>query len=109
MRTKQIGVWAFILGVVLAMAGVFFDLGGWGRPVLIVLGILVGIFHPIRKELVPLGIIYLTVVTAAASMDALPFLGPIITQLATAWGQFLGPVALMAMMMWGAPYLMAKE
>jgi len=55
MDSKHIGVWAFILGLVLAMAGVFIDLGGWGRPVLIVLGIMVGIFHPIRKELVPLG------------------------------------------------------
>ncbi len=109
MNTKQIGVWAFILGLVLAMAGVFFDLGGWGRPGMIVLGILVGIFHPIRKELVPLGVIYLTMVTAAASMDALPVLGSIITELATAWAQFLGPVALTAMLMWGAPYLMAKE
>ena len=109
MNTKRIGVWAFILGLVLAMAGVFFDLAGWGRPVLIVLGVLVGIFHPVRKEVVPLGVVYLTISAAAAAMDALPFLGPIITQIATAWAQFLGPVALTAMLMWGSPYLMSRE
>jgi hypothetical protein len=91
------------------MARVFFDLGGWAEPVLIFLGILVGAFHPVRKEVVPLGIIYLSVVAAAASMDALPYLGPIITQLATAWAAFLGPVVLMAMLLWGAPFLMAKK
>mgnify|MGYP001404412635 CR=1 FL=1 len=109
MKTKFIGVWAFILGLILAMAGVFFDLGGWGHPVMIVLGILVGIFHPVRKDLVPLGVVYLTIATAAAAMDALPYLGPIITGLATAWAQFLGPVALTAMLMWGSPYLISKE
>ena len=77
--------------------------------VVIILGILVGVFHPIRKEVVPLGIVYLTVVAAASSMNALPYLGPIITQIATAWAQFLGPVALTAMLMWGSPYLMAKK
>ena len=109
MSTKQIGVWAFIIGLVLAMAGVFFNLGTWSRPVLIVLGILVGIFHPIRKDVVALGVVYLTTAAAAAAMDALPLLGPVITDLATAWVQFLGPVALTVMLMWGAPYLMAKE
>ena len=70
MNTKQVGVWAFIIGLVLAMAGVFFDLGAWGRPVMIVLGILVGVFHPIRKDVVALGVVYLTTVAAAAAMDA---------------------------------------
>jgi hypothetical protein len=78
MGTKQVGIWAFILGLVSAMARLFFDLGGWAAPVLVILGILVGVFHPIRKEVVPLGIICLSVV-AAASMDALPYLGPNIT------------------------------
>ena len=109
MSTKQIGVWAFIVGLVLAMAGVFFDLGTWGRLVMIVLGVLVGVFHPVRKEVVPLGVVYLTTAAAAAAMDAFPFLGPVITDLATAWAQFLGPVALTVMLMWGAPYLMVKE
>ncbi len=109
MITKTIGVWAFILGLVLAMSGVFFDLGAWAVQALIVLGILVGIFHPIRKEIVPLGIVYLAVTAAAESMYGLVFLGPIITAIATAWAGFLGPVVLTAMLMWGSPYLMAKE
>jgi hypothetical protein len=109
MSTKTIGVWAFILGLVLAMAAVFFDLGSWVTQVLIVLGILVGVFHPIRKEVVPLGIVYLALVAAAASMNELVFLGSIITDIASAWVRFLGPVVLTAMLMWGSPYLMAKE
>jgi len=109
MPTRQIGVWAFILGLVLAMAGVFFDLGVWAVQVLIFLGILVGVFHPIRKEVVPLGIVYLALAATASSMDGLLFLGLIITDIATAWAQFLGPVTLTAMLMWGAPYLMSRE
>jgi hypothetical protein len=109
MGTKMIGVWAFIIGLVLAMAGVFFDLGAWVTQVLIVLGILVGVFHPIRKEIVPLGMVYLALSFAASSMDELVFLGPIVTDVATAWAGFLGPVVLTAMLMWGSPYLMAKE
>jgi len=109
MLTKLIGVWAFILGLVLAMATVFFDLGGWATQVLIVLGILVGVFHPIRREILPLGMVYLALTFAASSMDGLSFVGPVVTDIATAWVGFLGPVVLTAMLMWGSPYLMAKE
>ena len=103
MSTKTIGVWAFILGLVLAMAAVFFNLGRWLTPVLIILGILVGVFHPIRKEVVPLGIVYLALVAAAASMNELVFLGTIITAIATAWAPFLGPVVLPGILVWGWP------
>ncbi len=109
MLTKLIGVWAFILGLVLAMATVFFDLGGWAAQVLIVLGILVGVFHPIRREILPLGMVYLALTFAASSMDGLSFVGPVVTDITTAWVGFLGPVVLTAMLMWGSPYLMAKE
>jgi hypothetical protein len=109
MNTKTIGIWAFILGLELAMVQVFFDLGTWVIQVLILLGIVVGVFHPIRKEIVPLGIVYLAVAATAASMDGLLYLGPIITEIATAWAKFLGPVVLTAMLMWGSPYLMSKE
>ncbi len=109
MSTKQIGVWAFIIGLVLAMVTVFFDLGSWVVQVLIVLGILVGIFHPIRKDVLPLGVVYLTLAATAAAMNQLLFIGPIITDIASAWVGFLGPVVLTAMLMWGSPYLMAKD
>lgn len=109
MVTKLIGVWAFIIGLVLAMAAVFFELPEWVSQVLILLGILVGVFHPIRKEIVPLGVLYMALAFAASSMDELAFIGPIITDIATAWVGFLGPVVLTAMLMWGSPYLMAKE
>jgi hypothetical protein len=109
MSRKTVGAWAFILGLVLAMAGVFFDLGDWLVQVLIVLGILVGLFHPIRKEIVPLGVVYLAVAATAASIDGLLYLGPIITHIANAWAHFLGPVVLTAMLMWGAPFLMSKK
>jgi hypothetical protein len=109
MDTKMIGVWAFIIGLALAMATVFFDLGSWVVQALIVLGILVGIFHPIRKEVLPLGMVYLTLTVAASSMDELLLLGPIVTDIASAWVGFLGPAVLTAMLMWGSPYLMAKK
>lgn len=109
MKTKTIGLWAFLLGLALSMLTAFFDLGSWTVQVLIVLGILVGLFHPIRKEFVPLGVIYLVLNTAAASADGLYLIGPFITAVAAAWTKFLGPVVLTAFLMWASPYLIAKE
>lgn len=109
MITKLIGVWAFIIGLVLSMAAVFFELPGWVTQVLILLGILVGVFHPIRKEILPLGMVFLALTFAASSMDELALIGPVVTAIATAWVGFLGPVVLTAMLMWGSPYLMARE
>lgn len=109
MNTKVIGIWSFFIGMVLALATVFFDLGAWVTQVLIILGILTGIFHFNKDDLVPLSVIYVALFAAANSMDALFAVGPTITQIVSAWVAFLGPVVLMALMLWGGPLLLTKK
>ena len=45
MNTKTIGLWAFFIGMVLALLTVFVSLGSWVTQVLLLLGILAGFFH----------------------------------------------------------------
>jgi len=108
MDAKSIGLWSFFIGLVLALAAVFVNLGEWVTQVLIVLGILTGIFHFNKDDLVPLGVIYLALVAAAGSMDELIAIGPYISDIVAAWVGFLGPVVLIALMLWGGPFLIAK-
>jgi hypothetical protein len=95
--------------MVLALAAAFFDLGAWAAQVLIVLGILTGVFHFGKDDLIPLGVIYLALAAAANAMDELVLIGPYITDIVSAWVGFLGPVVLMALMLWGGALLVGKK
>ena len=99
--TKQIGLWAFLIGLVLAIAAVFLDFGEWVAQVLIILGMLAGAFHDLRKDLVRLGIIYLALSASSSAIQNLAAIGPILT--------FLGPVVLTALLIWGTPLLLARK
>ena len=100
MNTKIIGLWSFFIGLVLALATAFFDIGAWATQLLIILGILTGALHFGKEDLIPLGVIYLALAAAANSVDALAFVGPTITDIVSAWVGFLGPVVLTALMLW---------
>ncbi len=109
MNTKIIGMWSFFIGLVLAMATVFVDLGDWAAQVLIVLGLLAGGFHIVREDLVILGVSYLALAAVSETAGELVAIGPYISDIAGAWVGFLGPVVLIAFMIWGAPLLMVKK
>lgn len=110
MEIKMIGIWSFFIGLVLAVVSVFVNLGEWISQVLIILGILTGFFHhKLKDELVSLGIIYLALAAAAGSMGDLIALGPFISDIAAAWVGFLGPVVLIAFLIWGTPFLMVNK
>ena len=109
MDTKLIGTWSFFAGIVLAIVTVFVDLGDWAAQVLIILGIVTGAFNQIKDDLVTLGIVYFALSVAAGSMNELAAFGPLISDLASAAVGFLGPVVLMAFMLWGMPRLMVKK
>ncbi len=110
MMTKKIGLWAFFVGMALALATVFIALGDWAFQVLILLGFLAGFFHQhLRENLITLGITYLVLAAVAGSMGDLLYIGPYISEIAAAWVRFLGPVVLTAFMVWGSASLMAKK
>ena len=107
--TKMIGLWAFIIGLVLAILTVFVDLGDWVVQVLLLLGILTGIFHDMKKDIARLGIIYLALLAVSGALKDLVLIGPVITNIVTAWVGFLGPVVLTALLIWGTPYLLVRK
>jgi hypothetical protein len=109
MNTKLIGLWAFFIGMVLAVSTVFWELGEWATQVIIILGALAGFFHTFKDNLVLLGVIYLGLTAAASSMSELIAVGPIITDLVIAFVSFLGPVVVTAMMIWGGAKLTAEK
>ena len=110
MNTKMIGTLSLFIGMVLAVATVFVNLGDWIYQVLIILGILAGFFHQkIKKELVPFGIIYLGLAAVSGSMGDLILFGPYISDIVAAWVRFLGPVLLTAFMIWGGAFLMVNK
>ena len=110
MDTKTIGLWSFFIGMVLALTTVFLNLGEWASQVLIILGLLAGFFHhKIKDELLSLGVIYLALSAVANSANDLIALGPFISNIATAWVSFLGPVVLVAFMVWGGAFLMVNK
>jgi len=107
--TKQIGLWAFLIGLVLAITAVFVDLGEWIVQGLIILGILTGAFHDFQDDLVRLGIFYLVLSAASGALKELTAIGPILTEIVEAWVAFLGPVVLTALLIWGTPLLLARK
>ena len=110
MNTKAIGLWSFFIGMVLALITVFINLGEWSSQILIILGLLAGFFHhKIKDELLSLGVIYLALAAVANSANGLIALGPFISSIATAWVSFLGPVVLVAFMVWGGAFLMVNK
>lgn len=108
-NTKTFGLIAFFTGLVLALAGAFWELGGWAVQVLIVLGVIAGFFHTFKDNLVLLGVVYVSLAAAAGSMSELFAVGMVITELVNAWVGFLGPVVLTAMMVWGGARLMSGK
>ena len=109
MNSKNFGLISFFIGMVLAVATVFWDLGEWSVQVIIILGVFAGFFHTFKDNLVLLGVVYLALSTAAGSMGELLAVGPVITDLVSAVVSFLGPVVVTAMMIWGGAKLMAEK
>lgn len=110
MDTKTVGFWAFFLGMLLAITTAFFDLGAWSTQVLIVLGMLAGGFHQkIKEERIALGVIYIVLSFAAHSMNDLLLVGSIISEIVSAWVQFLGPVVITTFMIWGGAFLVVNK
>jgi len=90
-KSKDMGQWAFMLGVILAiLTGLVGSLipAATVAMVLVVLGVLVGLMNVSGKEVTDFLIAAIALLlTGAAGLDALPaigsFIGPILTNIAT--------------------------
>lgn len=103
MDTGTIGKWSYLIGMLLALVGAFAaDLAGqdWWVQLLLVLGILAGLFH-VGDDVANLGLTYLGLAAVAGSMGGLIAVGEYVSDIANAWVGFLGPVVLTAFLAWG--------
>ena len=95
MDTKSLGKWFYLVGIVVAMvAGLLAFSANWLTWVLMILGVLAGVFYADADDVVNRGIRYPALVAVAGSLDSFIFVGPYITGLMTGAVTFLGPVLL---------------
>ncbi|MBM3144378.1 MAG: hypothetical protein FJ010_05260 [Chloroflexi bacterium] len=85
--------WFYIVGIVVAMlASVLEFSAGWLTWVLMILGVLAGLFYADPADVVNRGIRYLALVAVAGVFTEFIFVGPYVTALATGAATFLGYV-----------------
>jgi len=93
--------WVFVIGgLVAGVAGAIqfqHEVLTW---LLILAGVLVGLFWRDTDDLKGFGIRYLLLFAVAASLDAVPAIGPIVTGFFQGFVAFLGPVALATLFMY---------
>lgn len=81
MNKEAIGRWAFIVGLVISVIAGFFDLGVYGLPALVVLGLIVGFLNVTGEEVQKflLGTIALMLVGSALHTTLGTFVGGILS------------------------------
>jgi hypothetical protein len=95
MDIKTIGKWAYLVGLVIAVVtGLVGYYANWLEVLLIVLAVVTGLFFMDTGELTNYGVRYLTLFTVTAALNAIPFVGPYITNVAHAMVGFFGAIIL---------------
>jgi len=98
---KNIWKWLYLIGLVVAiLAGLFGFSADWLTWILMLIGVLVGIFASDTKDLTNFAIRYLALFAVAGALDGFIFVGPYITAIFTATVGFLGPILLTTLVMW---------
>jgi uncharacterized membrane protein len=98
---SMIWKWVFVIGAlvsaVVGAIGFRNEILTW---VLILAGVLVGLFWRNTDDLMGFGIRYLLLAAVAAALDALPAIGAYLTGFFQGFVSFLGPVALATLVMY---------
>lgn len=95
MNLKDIGRWSYLVGLVVAILAALASFSAdWLGIVLLVLGILAGLFFMDSDEVVNYGIRYITLVATATALNLIPAVGTYITSIANAMLSFFGPIIL---------------
>jgi len=98
---KNIWKWLYLIGLVVAiLAGLFGFTADWLTWILMLIGVLVGIFTADTKDLTNFAIRYLALFAVAGALDSFIFVGPYITAVFNATVGFLGPILLTTLVMW---------
>jgi hypothetical protein len=98
---KNIFKWVYLVGLLVAILAALFKFSAdWLTWILMLAGILVGIFFMDSADVMNLGIRYLVLAAVAAALDSLIGVGPYLTTIFQAVVGFLGPVVLTVLVMW---------
>jgi hypothetical protein len=98
---KTLGKWLFLIGLLVAVVAALFGYAAaWLTWILIIVGILAGVFYFDPDDVVHVGIRYLVLFATASALDKLTLVGPYLTGIFNAAVAFLGPVVLTVLVVW---------
>ncbi len=91
---QQIGKWAFIVGIVLAVVTAVVTDATWMYWLLAVLGLVVGFLNVTAEETRGFLLAAIALVLSATSVQAIPFVGGIVTEIMANVVAFIAPAVL---------------
>ena len=98
---KNIFKWVYLLGMLVAVLVALFNFSAdWLTWLLMLVGILVGIFYTDSADVVNQGIRYLVLVAVAGVLDNFVAVGSYLTTIFNAVVGFLGPIVLTTLVVW---------
>lgn len=110
---KNLFKWLYFLGLLLAIVGAFVSSLGselWWQLILMLLGILVGIFFFDSDDVVHLGIRFLVLGAVKDVFGGVPTVGSYLSGIFGGVFAFLGPVVLTVLVVWFVKkYFMGKK
>jgi hypothetical protein len=108
---KNIFKWVYLIGMLVAVLAALFNFTpAWLTWILMLAGILVGVFYMDSDDVMHQGIRYLVLVAVASALDKFIAVGTFLTTIFTAVVGFLGPVLLTVLVMWFIrKYFMGKK
>lgn len=99
--TRTVLRWLYIIGgLVAAFAGAFAFQNQILTWVLLLIGVLVGLFYTDTEDLTNMGVRYLLLVATYSALSAVPVVGLYITGFFGGFLAFLAPIALLTLFMW---------
>jgi hypothetical protein len=93
------GSYAFVVGLVIAFLASFLDVA-WIAWVLVVLGLLVGFLNITREETQGFLLAAIGLMLAATSVQVLPYVGDLVTQILANLVTFIAPAVLVVAIIW---------
>ena len=108
MDMKSVGKWSYLVGIGVAIVAALVGFSPpWLALVLVILGILHGLFGADTDKTVEYGVRYLTLVVVAGALNAFPIVGSYITTIAGAMLDFFGPIILTVLLAFNYKQTMA--
>jgi len=108
MDMKAVGKWSYLVGIGLAIVAALVGFSpSWLAVVLVILGVLHGLFGADTDKVVDYGVRYLTLLVVAEALNALPIVGSYITTIAGAMLGFFGPIILTVLLAFNYKQTMA--